>query len=94
MNNDFDDDDDLVDAYLRILQISVKLQRSPEPLHQDFAQHLMKVANALNAINKVEGGDSPKGGDVKPILAVLKPEDRYNSAERSFEKARTTQDQI
>jgi hypothetical protein len=98
MNNNFDDDDeyDLVDdcAWITVLHIAEQLERSPEPLHQDFVKHLKMVSHALRAISKVEGGDCPEGTEVKPILAVLKPEDSHGSAEQSSERAQTTQDQI
>jgi hypothetical protein len=87
MDNDFDDDFDysdmMQDCAWNIIEISEKLKRSPEPLHQEFAQHLMKVAAALRDIYKTWEGDHAEGGDVEAINAVLRLDHEQGSAEQA-----------
>lgn len=49
----------------------VGLRHPHSPLHVAFAEHLLRVANAMRDVERVDSCDAGEGADVAAITAVL-----------------------
>lgn len=78
-------------VYSRVEDAARILASSKDVVHQAFAKHLFKVAEALRAAEWVLSADYGPGDDHEAILAVITPRDVLSSL---IDDAEQTQAQL